>query len=387
MAIRITHLITDLETGGAEMMLYNLLSTMASKDFESNVISLSDIGYVGGKILRLGVPVSSLKMHRGVPNPLNLLRLVRLIRKNQPDVIQTWLYHADLLGLLAGKLARVPVIVWNVRCSNVPFNSYRQMTGLIVKACSRLSTLPEAIIVNSWAGIHEHIRRGYRSSRLCFIPNGFDTKSFRPDPEARFSVREELGLSKDALIIGCVGRWDPLKDHSTFIGAAAQVTREHEKVYFLLVGKGLTYKTRELLSLIKASGVQQRTILLGPRKDIPRITAAFDIACSSSITEGFPTTVGEAMACGIPCVATDVGDSATIIRDTGRIVPPGNVPAFAAACKDLIEMGHTRRRELGLKARELITSKYELTGVVREYENLYTNLAGKDSEVLFCRAS
>lgn len=385
--IRITHLITSLTTGGAEMMLYKLLSTMNPIDFESHVITLSDIGHIGKKIQRLGVSVSSLEMHRHLPNPLSLLRLVRMIRKKQPDIIQTWLYHADFLGLLVSIISDRPKLLWNIRCSRVPFKEYRPITGLIVKVCSRLSTIPDAIIVNSTAGISEHIRHGYLSSRMHLIPNGFNTELLRPDPEARSSVRRELGLSNDVIIIGYVARWDPLKDHSTFIQAAVQIAQDYEKTYFFLVGDGMTYETRELSSLIEGSGLRQRMVLLGPRDDIPRITAAFDIACSTSVTEGFPTTVGEAMACGVPCVVSDVGDSATIVGESGRVVPPGDPLALSFACRDLIEMGPARRRELGRKARKLIASKYELTDVVREYEKLYKNLVSEGHEVLPCRVS
>jgi glycosyltransferase involved in cell wall biosynthesis len=369
------------------MMLYRLLSTISPIDFESHVITLSEIGHIGKKIQRLGVSVSSLQMRRHRPNPLSLLRLARMIRIKQPDIIQTWLYHADFLGLFVSIISGRPKLLWNIRCSRVPFKNYRPLTGLMVKACSRLSSIPDAIIVNSMAGISEHIRHGYLSSRMHLIPNGINTQHFRPDPEARSSVRRELGISNDVMIIGNVARWDPLKDHSTFIRAAAQIVQDYEKVYFLLAGDGITYETQELSSLIEGSGLKKRMVLLGPRNDIHKITAAFDIACSSSVTEGFPTTVGEAMACGIPCVVSDVGDSATIVGESGRVVPPGDPFALSIACRDLIEMGDARRRELGRKARELIASKYELTSVVKEYEKLYTNLLSEGNEVRPCRVS
>jgi glycosyltransferase involved in cell wall biosynthesis len=206
------------------------------------------------------------------------------------------------------------------------------------------------------------------------IPNGFDLEHFRPDPAVRASVRYELGLPEDALIIGLVARWDPLKDHGTFIKAAFRIARQHEKAYFLLIGEGMDWNNRQLTSLFGGVEFQDRVLLLGAREDIPRLTVAFDIACSSSISEGFPNTVGEAMASGVPCVVTDVGDSAAIVSDTGYVVPCNDAAALASACLKLIEMGQVRRQELGLRARKRIGQNYALADTVRVYEELYTTL-------------
>jgi len=379
--ISILHLITTLDTGGAEMMLYRLLSKMERKSFESKVISLTEIGPVGKKIQALGIRVQALEMQRYFANPVAVLRLVRSLRQNPANVVQTWMYHADLLGVLVSRLVETPNLVWTIRCSSVPFNRYRPLTGLIVKLCSLLSAIPDAIIVNSSAGIRHHVKLGYTPGRMHLIPNGFDVERFRPDSGARFSIRTELGLPEDAIIIGLVARWDSLKGHSTFVQAASLIARESNSIYFLLIGKGVTWETAKLATLIRDTGFQDRMILLGQRDDMPRLTAAFDIACSSSITEGFPTTIGEAMACGVPCVVTDVGDSAAIVGETGRVVQRGDATAFAHACKELIALGPDGRRELGCRARTLIISQYGLSGIARRYENLYTNLAGSSHEM------
>jgi glycosyltransferase involved in cell wall biosynthesis len=209
---------------------------------------------------------------------------------------------------------------------------------------------------------------------MHLIPNGFDAESFRPDYSARLAVRRELGLTEDALIIGLVARWDPLKDHATFVDAASFLAREYDNIYFVLIGRGIEWDTLGLAALVRAAGLQDRMILLGERDDMPRLNAAFDVACSSSLTEGFPNTIGEAMACGVPCVVTDVGDAAAIVGNTGLAVPAGDAVAFAKACKELIALGPKARREFGRKGRERIINKYALPTIVKQYEDLYTNL-------------
>lgn len=378
---KILHIITTLSTGGAEMMLFKLISNMDKNAFESKVISLTDIGPVGEKIQALGVSVSGLGMRHGLPNPLSLAKLVIRAGRDRPHLIQTWLYHADLLGLLAARLIKSCKLVWNIRCSAIPFESYRPRTGWIVALCSRLSSRPDAIVVNSRAGIQQHLGLGYNSSHIHFIPNGFDLDRFCPDPQARLSVRRELGIQDDALILGLVGRLDRLKDHATFLQAAAAIIREHQqKVYFVLIGEGLEWETPALASEIKDFDLQDKVILLGPRDDVPRLTAAFDIACSTSISEGFPNTIGEAMSCGVPCVVTDVGDSAAIVGDSGRVVPAGDAMALARGCGDLLALGYQGRRELGIKARESINRDYSLPKIVRMYSALYDSLITKDHE-------
>ena len=370
----ILHIISTLGTGGAEMMLYRLLSNLDRKSFEPVVISLTGTDTIGEKINRLQIPVLALNMRRNFPNPLDFLRLTRWCRRCRADIVHTWMYHADLLGVLCTRLVGTPKLVWTIRGSHIPFNSYRPLTGFIVKICARLSAIPDAVVANSNAGIGHHLRLGYTPRQMHFIPNGFDVESFRPDGAARLAVRREFGLEEDTLIIGLVARWDSLKDHSTFVEAASLIARAHKNICFLLVGRGIEWTTPDLVALIRVAGLEGRMILSGERDDMPRLNAAFDIACSSSITEGFPTTIGEAMACGVPCVVTNVGDAAAIVGDTGRVVPAGDAVAFAKACKELIALGPEVRREFGRKGRERIINKYALPTIVKQYEDLYTHL-------------
>lgn len=372
--IRVVHLITDLSTGGAELMLYRLLENMDRNQFSNLVISLSDVGPVGQGILKLGIPVASLGMSPGHPSPASIWGLIRLLRHHHPHLLQTWLYHADLLGLVAAGLSSRPKVVWNLRCSNMDLTQYSRLTGLVVRACAALSPLPSAVIANSEAGRRYHQSVGYHPRRWELIPNGFDLDRFRPDPAARGRLLAELGLTEDALLIGLVARFDPMKDHSTFLEAAAMVRRRHDTAHFVLCGTRVDRDNRPLVQRIEALGLDPVTHLLGERYDVPNITAALDIACSSSITEGFPTAVGEAMACGVPCVVTDAGDSALLLRDGGRVVPPRNPEVLAAALDELIQAGSVERAKLGRLERDRVMRHYSLPAIVDRYERLYKEL-------------
>jgi glycosyltransferase involved in cell wall biosynthesis len=371
--IKILHLITGLEIGGAEIMLYKLVAHADRGRFQHAVVSMLEVGPVGERIEAIGLPVYTLGMRRGVPNPRALFRLLGVLRRTKPDVVQTWLYHADLLGLLGASLTRVPV-AWNIRTS---FHSdLGPVVALLAKLCARLSAFPSAVVTNSEAARDLHTSLGYRPREWLVIPNGFDVRDFAPDASARPAVRQELGLSGDALLIGFVARFHPQKDHHTFLQAARILSEQSPEPQFVLVGRHVTADNKELRELVAADGLRERVHLLSERADIPRLTAALDIATSSSaFGESFPNVVGEAMACAVPCVVTDVGDAARIVGDTGRVVPPKDAPALALAWRELIDLGPKGRRELGLRARVRVEERYSLDSVVRQYETLYERLA------------
>lgn len=373
--MKIVHVITDLDIGGAEMMLYKLLLHMDRRRFDNVVVSMTNKGACGMDIEALGFPVVHLNMRRGIPNPVGLLRLVNLLRKEHPTILQTWLYHADLLGLLAGKLARVSSLVWNLRCSDMDMRHYSWLSRFVIWILVKLSALPTAVMVNSEAGRSFHEKLGYRPQRWVLIPNGFDLARFRPDAEARKSIRQELGLSDDTVLIGLIARYDPMKGYANFLQAAGVLLERYGGVHLVLAGRGIERGNEELEGLIRASGKGGNFHLLGERRDIPQILAALDILTSSSFGEGFPNIIGEAMACGVPCVVTDVGDSRMILGKTGRVVPAGEPYALAAAWGEMIEMGPRSRFELGTASRRRIEEHFSLSGIVARYEEFYEELA------------
>jgi|Deesub1362A_J573_1020465.scaffolds.fasta_scaffold01015_13 glycosyltransferase involved in cell wall biosynthesis len=377
--LRVVHLISGLEIGGAEMMLYRLLATMDRSEFSSQVVSLTDIGPVGEMISALGIPVWAVRMGRGIPNPLATIKLSRWLRRKRPHVIQTWMYHADLVGGMAALLAGGVPVAWGIHHSNLDPRWNKRMTIWTASVCAKLSKrLPDKIVCCSQAARRVHTCLGYAEEKMVVIPNGFDLEAFKPDETARCAVRHELGIPDSALLIGMVARFHPQKDHHNFIEAAARLHQRVSDVHFLLCGEGVSSDNAKLTQWIEAAGGRENFHLLGKREDIPRLLAALDIASSSSsYGEAFPLVIGEAMACGVPCVVTDVGDSALIVGDTGIVVPPRDPSALAAAWHELIRRGEEERRRLGKAARRRIQANYSLPGIAARYERLYREIAQK----------
>ncbi|MDQ2799317.1 MAG: glycosyltransferase [Armatimonadota bacterium] len=372
--MKVLHLIAGLGAGGAEMMLYKLLSHMDATAFRNEVISLTDCGPISQNLQSLGVPVCALGMSRGMPSPQALFALKRRIRQAQPDVIQTWMYHADLLGGIASRLAGVPV-VWNIRNASLERYAVKHSTLWTAKMCALLSRrLPACIVCCSEAASRGHIAYGYAAEKIRVISNGFALESYLPDAAARAQVRLELDIPDDAPLIGLVARFDPAKDHANFIRAAGAIRKSHPQVHYLLCGKGVIQENTDLMEKIADADIGKNCRLLGLRHDVPRLTAALDIAVSSSSSEAFPNAVGEAMACGIPCAVTDVGDSAMLVGDTGRIVPRRDAPALANAWREMLDMGEEDRRRLGALARQRVETHFDIKEIALSYQRLYQEI-------------
>lgn len=373
--IRIMHLITDLDIGGAEMMLYRVLSRLDRQIFDHLVVSLKPVGPVSKKIRSLGIPVCDLGMKPGTVPIRAPLRLAQLVLAWRPTVIQTWLYHADLTGFLVAKATRVKNVVWNIRCSNMDFQRHGGSINWIVRFCAMLSRFPQAVITNSDSGKAYHKRLGYNPKRFLVISNGFDTNLFSPEDGGKRRLSEELGIGKDSRFVGLIARFDPMKDHKTFLSAASRVFPRFKDVHFVLIGHGVDPGNKTLCQWIEGAGLEPHIHLLGQRQELEKILPGLDIVCSSSAYgEGFSNVIGEAMSCGVPCVVTDVGDSARIVGETGKVVPPRAPDALAKAILELLELPPGERRELGELARERIQRHYSLDKIVGEYEKLYLDI-------------
>ena len=373
--IRIAHVISDLDTGGAEMMLAKLVGAMDRDRFSNTVISLTDRGQLGEQIESSGVAVHPLGMKRGRPDIFALPRLIRLFNTLNPTIVQSWLYHADLLSTLAVKFSGSPILLWNVRCSDMDLKRYSLLSRWVRWVLARWSAAPAAVIVNSEAGKQQHERLGYRPRRWDVIPNGFDTARFHPNTSLRLPLRQEWKVPPDAVVVALVARVDPMKDHATFLNAAQEVSNARQNVYFLLVGKD----TQTLAPAVAAKGLTDRVRVLGYRSAIECLLPGVDVLClSSAFGEGFPNVLGEAMACGTPCVSTDVGDARSIVADTGLIVPVRDPASLAHAIIDLIDRGPAARATLGRAARERIGTEYSLPRIVDRYTALYSDLNSND---------
>lgn len=369
--MRIEHVITGLRTGGAEMMLLKLISA-PSGSFESSVISLGDIGAIGPQIASLGIPVHTLTMCALAPNPAKALALTRLTRKFKPQVIQGWMYHGNLMASLAGLSVAGTPVLWNIRQTIYDLARERRSTALVIRTCALLSSHPAAIVYNSQTSAQQHESLGYRQDKRIIIPNGFDCSVFRPDRDARQRVRRELGVAGEMPLIGLIARFHPMKDHAGFLRAAGRVARKYPGARFLLAGTGVTWQEPMLVNAIQEEQLLDRVFLLGERSDTPALNAALDIACSSSAWgEGFSNSIGEAMASGIPCVVTDIGDSAFLVGDSGVVVRANSPEALAAAICNLLATGYSCRRDMGEAARRRIEAEFALASIVRRYEDLY----------------
>jgi len=351
-------------------MLYRLLSRLDQRVFQPVILSLVAKGRLRTKMGEAGYEVHSPGLEPGLPRPKALFRLIRLSRRLRPDLIQGWMFHGNAAAeaIRTFSQQRVPVL-WNICHSLEDFQRESFQLRLLIRALKSLAGRPYRIIYSSRIAAKQFRRYGYKSEKPLVIPNGFDCSLFRPDFQARTSVRAELKLGNDTPLIGLVARYHPIKDHLTFLRAAAELTRSGSAAHFLLVGRGTD--SSELDFWISKYELAGRVHALGERADVPRLTASLDIATNCSRSEAFPLAVGEAMACGVPSVVTAVGDSPYLVDGTGLVVPKQDHIALANACRQLLSMTPARRLELGRAARYRILANFSLDVVATRYEHVY----------------
>lgn len=371
--LKLLYIITGLSTGGAEMMLYKLLSKIDRLRFEPVVISLMDRGKFGDRIEDLGIPVYTIGMKQGIPQVSAIFRLINIVHRLKPNLIQGWMYHGNLAAYLASLLSlqKVPVF-WSIHHSINSLSSEKSMTIGIIKISAKISRFIHQLIFVSQNSKEQHEVIGYSSTDSCVIPNGFDTSLFKPSEISKIQLRQELGLDKDTFLIGLIGRYHPMKDHANFIKAATLLHQKNPHVHFVLAGSNTDVKNKELYDLIFEANLVNNFHLLGELNDMSCITPGLDIvSLSSAYGEAFPLVIGEAMSCKIPCVITDVGDSAWIVGNTGRVVASKDSEALANAWQELIALSKEEREVLGRLARDRIDELFSLSSVVRDYEILY----------------
>jgi glycosyltransferase involved in cell wall biosynthesis len=358
------------------MMLCKLVAGMDRSRFESTVVSLGDEGTLGAQILDCGAKLYALRMRPGMLSCRPLLSLFRLVKSYQPDVVQTWLYHSNPLGLIAARVAGVPNVCWSLHSCNPEMRGYPWMTRVIVRLLAVMSPLPSGVIAVSMVSKSWHEAQGYGPKRWIYIPIGIDVQHFRPRIDANTRLKEQLGLSPETFLIGMVARYHPLKDHLNFLRGLALVSRDCPAVHAVLMGRGIEPGNPDLCRAIEELKVKNLVHLLGERADVPDLMAGFDLLCSTSNSEASPNVLGEAMACEVPCVVTDVGDCARIVGNTGTVVPPRDHQALARAIMDLFTAGPDVRRRLGADARRRVSTCFSLLSVVQAYEKLYSELSG-----------
>lgn len=374
LVMKVLHVINGLDPGGAEIMLMRLLDRFRDRSVDSEVISLGSRGSVGEEIQGMGIPVRALGINRNCPNPLRFIQLRRWIRQSDPDVIQTWMYHSNLLGSLVTITENIPV-VWALHASDSEAQGTRWLTRLIARMGGLLSFLPERIVSVSRRGREFHEGIGYDSDRFEVIPNGFDTDQFCPDTEVRRTVREDLGIPQEADLIGHVARLDPQKDHENFFEALMRLQQQNDQFHTIFCGTNVNPDHETIQGYLEQFQVDtDRLHFLGYREDVVRIFQAIDLFVSSSYVEAFPIAVGEAMSCGVPCVVTDVGDSAWLVGETGETVPARDAEALAEAVERVLRMDDESRQELGQRARNRIEQQFSLDAITDRYRDLYRDV-------------
>ena len=336
--IRVVFLIRSLNRGGTERQLATLVSLLDRGHFDPTVLTFYPGGHFAQDVLDKDIPVISLDK-RGRWDVIGFLwRLVTELRRIKPHIVYSFLVEPNLLMAFLKPFTSGAKIAWGIRASNVDLEHYDWFARMNFKFQVFFSRFADLIVFNSYAARDYHSARGFSMRNSVVIHGGIDTEVFKPDRPAGKSMRAEWGIDPEAILIGVVARLDPIKDHSTFIKAAAAIAQHNKNARFVCVGKGPAKYSAQLRSLVDENHISDRFIWADERDDMPAVYNAMDIVCCSSGSESMPNAVAEAMACGIPCVVTDVGDSALLVGETGIVVPPNNVQALADGLSKCIEM-------------------------------------------------
>jgi glycosyltransferase involved in cell wall biosynthesis len=374
--LHVVHVISGLLHGGAETVLRRLV-TSPGTSVRHTVISMSGDGVMGPALRQEGVEVLTLDM-QGVWGGLRgLWRLFRILRGRRPDVVQTWMYHADLLGGLVARLAGIRAVAWGIRNSGVSLAESSRSSRITAWICARLSGwLPGVIVACARRAAEVHQGWGYRADRMLVVPNGYDLSVWHPDADDRARWRGQWGVADDTVLLGSVARWNPQKDHANLLAAVGLVVRRHPALRCVLVGLGMSRDNARLIELARHYGLLDHLIFLGRRDDVPSLIRALDVHVLSSKAEGFPNVVSEAMASGVACAVTDVGDAADIVAGHGWVAPAQDAAALAEAIEQAIAAAKGPEwASLSEAARASVARRYSLQAMVDRYELVWRRLA------------
>ncbi|RUO27870.1 glycosyltransferase family 4 protein [Aliidiomarina sanyensis] len=368
--IKIVHIISSLDDGGAEGVLYRLCKY--DSKHKHVVISMMHEGKYGPLLRGVGVEVHCLNMPQSRVSLAGLGKLFKLLRKDKPNVVQTWMYHADLIGGVISRLAGVKNVFWNVRNTTLEPGKSKRSTICVVKVCAFVSGLiPKKVVYCAYEARAVHEALGYKKGKAEIIGNGYDLTHFSINSDARVAFRNEIGLSVDENLIGMVGRYDPQKDHGKLIDALGLVINAGYDCKLVLIGRDLDANNQTLIKKIDDNKLTDNVVLLGQRTDIPAVMNGLDLhVLSSSFGEAFPNVLAEAMACATPCVSTEVGDAALIVGETGWIVPPKEEQALADTIMQALEekqANHQAWSERKASCRNRIVENFSIERMVGAY--------------------
>lgn len=365
---RIIHIINSLHSGGAENMLYKIIKHSDKEEYYHEIIVLRSGGILSQKITKQGVKIHNLSTHNG-----NIFKQIRKsidIMKHF-DIVNTWLYHSDFYGFIIGKLILKKKLIWNIRHSNLDKNANKAKTLMIVKINSLLSRYVDYITYNSKEAIIKHKKVGYADKNSILVLNGFEMDKYNYSLSDRINVRKSLDIDLNENVFITVGRWNIQKDYFTLIESLNLLKNDNIDFKMLMVGNKLDINNEELVNIIDKYNLNNNILLLGRRDDIPQILSSSDIYISSSLGESFSNTIGEAMACELPCVVTDVGESRNIVGDYGKVVNSKDYTGLKDAIYSMINLPELRI--MGKQARKRIKTNYDINNIVKLYEKLYDN--------------
>jgi len=366
----ITHIISNLNRGGAEGVLFRL--SVSDKKNEHIIISLTNEGFYGPILKSSGIKVYTLNIDSKKIRLKDFLMLFKLLKNINPNIIQTWMYHADFFGGITARLAGFKDVFWNIRHTTLTPNDSKRTTILIAKLCARLSKIiPKRIICCAESAMDVHINLGYSKKKMIVISNGYDVSLFKPSKDLKFIFRKELTFDSKTIILGMVGRFHPQKNHLGLLRSLAIVKKSYDEFKFLLIGRNLDHQNLILNNEIKKQNLESNIILLNQRSDVPAVMNALDInVLSSSSGEGFPNVLAEAMSCGTPCVTTNVGDAALIVHETGWVSPPNDSIALANSIIEAIKERNLDEKSWNLRrenCRNRIVENFSLDKMIENY--------------------
>lgn len=380
---RVVHVINSLNMGGAETMLARLV-TSDTGSLEHVVLPLIGGGAVAERVRSAGALARPLRVD-GMANLATApFRLAGRLRSLRPALVHGWLLQGNLAATLGTALAHTKTpVLWNVRWTLYDLETERLRTQGLLRLSAVLARHPKKIVFNSRLAVAQHTAIGFPPDRAHVIPNGFDLDRFRPDPEQRALVRAELHVPDGAVVVGMIARYHPMKDHEMSLHAAARIVALGVDAVFVYAGRNVDHTNSTLMRLIAALGLAGRVRLLGERQDVERLYASFDLYWMSSwargMAEGFPNVIAEAMASGVPCVATDVGDAAWIIGNSGRVVSDHRAQALGDTAAELLQTDPDALRRMGLDARSRIQREFSLETVAGAYRALYDEVLDRAS--------
>jgi glycosyltransferase involved in cell wall biosynthesis len=369
--MKVLFLVRDLAVGGSQRQLAVLAAGLARHGHDVAVAVLYTGGALEGLLGDGGVRLLSIgkasRWHVMTP----LVRLRRLFLSERPDLIYAFLPMQTTLAALLLPTSLETKLVFGLRAGGMQLRHYDALNALTYRSEAWLSRRADLIIANAHAVRVDAIARGLPADRIVVVPNGIDTDLMRPDKEAGRALRRTWGVSDEAFVIGCVARLDPMKDHANFLTAAA---REDPGVHFVCVGHGPAAYRSELMRQAASLGLEDRVLWADEVGAMKAVYNAFDIATlASAFGEGFPNVVGEAMACGVPVAATDVGDVRAIVGGSGEVVPPRSPDLLCTAWQSLRQrLAHDRGQRENVRA--AIVADYSLAAMVRRSEDILIQL-------------